>query len=198
MIPTSSAKAKSLSVAPPKSNRQMTGSSVFLLVFAFIGVATTFYGYGELLLRLREIIGGPVYSEGSMHWMYAGLVDGNYGQDKFYRFDENPWLVDFDLRRIHPLECDFGMGSPPNFFWRANVDPKSKTAIDRFLAATIAFGHTGFLLTYNNAAVRRSYSLIQPIAAEYDVSVRIDKPRRGHPSLGIDRRIGAERGRYVA
>ncbi len=129
--------------------------------------ATTFYGYGELLLRLREIIGGPVYSEGSMHWMYAGLVDGNYGQDKFYRFDENPWLVDFDLRRIHPLECDFGMGSPPNFFWRANVDPKSKTAIDRFLAATIAFGHTGFLLTYNNAAVRRSYSLIQPIAAYY-------------------------------
>lgn len=129
--------------------------------------SATYYGYGELMLRLREITGGPVYSEGSVHWMYAGLVDGNYAQDKFYRMDLNPWIVDFDLIRIHPLECDFGVGSPPNFFWRSGIDPHSEEGVDRFLTATVAFGHTGFLLTYNNESVKRSYNLIQPLAAYY-------------------------------
>ena len=130
--------------------------------------ATTFYAYGELLLKLRGIIGGPVYSEGSMHWLYAGLADGNYAQDKHYVFDANPWLVDFDLRRIHPLECDFGMGSHDNFLAKSPFKPnrKSREAIRRFLAATVAFGHSGFLLTYDNAAVRASYA-IQPLAAYY-------------------------------
>ena len=129
--------------------------------------ATTYYGYGELMLRLRELTGGPVYSEGTIHWLYAGLVDGNYAQDKFYRFDLNPWIVDFDLLRLHPLECDFGMGHQNMFYWRSGIKPDSPEGVDRFLTATVAFGHTGYLLTYNNAAVRRSYFLVQPLAAYY-------------------------------
>ena len=129
--------------------------------------ATTYYGYGELMLRLRELTGGPVYSEGAIHWIYAGLVDGNYAQDKFYRFDLNPWIVDFDLRRMHPLECDFGMGHHEMFYWRSDIKPNSPEGVDRFLTATVAFGHTGYLLTFNNAAVKRSYNLIQPLAAYY-------------------------------
>ena len=35
--------------------------------------------------------------------MYAGLVDGNYAQDSSYRLPDNPWLVDFDLLRLHLL-----------------------------------------------------------------------------------------------
>ena len=129
--------------------------------------AATYYGYGELMLRLRELTGGPVYSEGTIHWLYAGLADGNYAQDKFYRFDLNPWIVDFDLRRLHPLECDFGMGHQNMFYWRSDIKPDSPEGVDRFLTATVAFGHTGYLLTYNNAAVKRSYNLIQPLAAYY-------------------------------
>ena len=129
--------------------------------------AATYYGYGELLLRLRELTGGPVWSEGSIHWLYAGLVDGNYAQDKFYRFDLNPWIVDFDLLRLHPLECDFGMGHQNMFYWRSGIKPDSPEGIDRFLTATVAFGHAGYLLTYCNAAVKRSYSLVQPLAARY-------------------------------
>ena len=129
--------------------------------------AATYYGYGELMLRLRELTGGPVYSEGAIHWLYAGLVDGNYAQDKFYRFDLNPWIVDFDLRRMHPLECDFGMGHHQMFYWRSDIKPDSPEGVDRFLTATVAFGHTGYLLTFNNAAVKRSYFLVQPLAAYY-------------------------------
>lgn len=131
--------------------------------------ATTFYAYGELLTRLREIVGGPVVSEGSVHWLYAGLVDGNWAQDKHYGFHERPWLVDFDLRRIHPLECDVGMGDPVDFYWGAGKGTpgrKSDLGIKRFLAATIAFGHAGLLLTFDNRAVKWSYSL-QPLAAYY-------------------------------
>ena len=131
--------------------------------------ATTFYAYGELMLKLREIVRAPVISEGSMHWLYAGLVDGNWGQDKHYGFHEHPWLVDFDLRRMHPLECDVGMGDPVNFYGDCRgptPDRKSDLGIKRFLAATVAFGHAGLLLTFNNRAVRWSYSL-QPLAAYY-------------------------------
>ena len=129
--------------------------------------AATYYGYGELMLRLRELTGGPVYSEGAIHWLYAGLVDGNYAQDKFYRFDINPWIVDFDLLRLHPLECDFGMGHHIMFYWRSGIEPDSPEGVDRFLTATVAFGHTGYLLTFNNEAVKRSYGLVQPLAAYY-------------------------------
>ena len=50
-------------------------------------------------------------SEGNYHSFYMGLTDGNYGQDQSYRPAENPWLVDFDLRKMHDLGCNFGMGS---------------------------------------------------------------------------------------
>jgi len=77
------------------------------------------------------------------------------------------WIVDFDLLRLHPLECDFGMGHQNMFYWRSGIKPDSPEGVDRFLTATVAFGHTGYLLTYNNAAVKRSYFLVQPLAAYY-------------------------------
>ena len=108
--------------------------------------AATFYSYGELLDFERRIIKGPVYSEGQNHYMYCGLLDGNYGQDGFARLDENPWLVDFDLRRIHPLCNNFGMGNPA-MFYSSKRPPKAHVEWrDRFLAATVAFGHQGFFM----------------------------------------------------
>jgi hypothetical protein len=32
-----------------------------------------FYAWGELLLRQRELLDGPVWSEGGIHFMFAGL-----------------------------------------------------------------------------------------------------------------------------
>ncbi len=129
--------------------------------------AATFYAYGEIMLHQKKTWGGPVYSEGNNHWYYCGLTDGNYGQDQVARLPESPWLVDFDLRKMHPLCCNFGMGNPGMFFGRKvgmGSTPEQRSAsLDQFLAATLAFGHTGFLVMQNGigGAVRSYYALEQ-------------------------------------
>jgi len=127
--------------------------------------AATYYAYGEILLHQKKIWNGPVYSEGNNHWYYSGLADGNYAQDQSYQIPLNAWLVDFDLRKIHPLENNFGMGNPGMF---RNPEKDAKKALDRFLAATLAFGHTGFLtMEYGLSGGIRSYFTIQQIAKRY-------------------------------
>jgi hypothetical protein len=134
--------------------------------------AAVFYSYGEIMLLQKKAWHGPVYSEGNYHSFYMGLTDGNYGQDQSYRPAENPWLVDFDLRKMHDLGCNFGMGNLEMFY--ANAAQPRGTAeqrdaeIDRFLAATVAFGHPGFLVMeggYGNAL--RSYYLLQQLHSRY-------------------------------
>ena len=127
--------------------------------------AQTFYAYGEIMLIQKKCWGGPVYSEGSCHWMYCGLTDGNYAQDQEYQLAENPWIVDFDLLRLHPLCCNFGAGST-SMFYKRGCEPKEKWAlIDPFAACTVAFGHPPFLL-YNQNAVY-GYFMLQALAARY-------------------------------
>jgi len=169
--------------------------------------AATYYAYGEIMLLQKKGWNGPVYSEGPNHFFYSGLTDGNYAQDQGYRFVENPWLVDFDLRKMHDLECNFGMGNLSMFspavdpkdraFYLPNLEEKSEQGkeklVDRFLAATLAFGHPGFLvldycfdppkafgLAYGPPGVvklesgislaMRSYFMIQQIASRYTQS----------------------------
>ncbi|MCX7826163.1 MAG: hypothetical protein N2689_11485, partial [Verrucomicrobiae bacterium] len=134
--------------------------------------AATLYAYGEIMLHQKATWNGPVYSEGNHHWFYCGLTDGNYGQDQAAKLPVNPWLVDFDLRKLHPLCCNFGMGNPGMFYGREEnlgKTPDERDAhLDRFLAATLAFGHTGFLVVeggIQNAV--RSYFALQQIHAAY-------------------------------
>ena len=134
--------------------------------------AAVFYSYGEIMLHQKKAWNGPVYSEGNYHSFYMGLTDGNYGQDQNYRPAENPWLVDFDLRKMHDLGCNFGMGNPEMFY--ANVKqprgtPEERDAeIDRFLAATVAFGHPGFLVMDGGLANGlRSYYMLQQLHSRY-------------------------------
>lgn len=132
----------------------------------------TFYNYGEIMLLQKAAWDGPVYSEGGMHWMYVGLTDGNYGQDQPYDPANNPWLVDFDLRRMHNRCTSFGMGNTGMFFGRHQSLGRTRqevdASIDRFLAATVAFGHTGFLTFeggYDKAL--RSYYMLQQLHSRY-------------------------------
>ncbi|MCD4728193.1 MAG: hypothetical protein K8R46_11055, partial [Pirellulales bacterium] len=141
--------------------------------------AATFYAYGEIMLHQKKTWNGPVYSEGPNHWCYCGLTDGNYGQDQGARLNENPWLVDFDLRKLHPLCCNFGMGHPNMFFGRGkglgSTPEVQEARLDRFLAATLAFGHTGFLVTkggMTNAV--RSYFSLQQVHARYAQEIATD------------------------
>lgn len=134
--------------------------------------AAVFYSYGEIMLHQKKAWAGPVYSEGNYHSFYMGLTDGNYGQDQSYRPAENPWLVDFDLRKMHDLGCNFGMGNLEMFY--ANKPQPHETAeqrdaeIDRFLAATVAFGHSGFLLMDRGyPGALRSYYMLQQLHSRY-------------------------------
>ncbi len=141
--------------------------------------AATFYAYGEIMLHQKQTWGGPVYSEGNNHWYYCGLTDGNYGQDQAARLDERPWLVDFDLRKLHPLCCNFGMGNPGMFYGRGEglgkTPQERQSRLDRFLAATLAFGHTGFLVMEGGMpAAVRSYFNLQQVHAAYAQATAVD------------------------
>ena len=141
--------------------------------------AQVFYDYGEIMLLQKKVWNGPVYSEGSFHWWYAGLCDGSYAQDGTYGICDNPWLVDFDLRRMHDKCCNFGMGMPSMFYkWhnhKADRPADPDAALMRFLAATLAFGHPGYLAGPYSAKAKvddiedakTSYFLVQGVAARY-------------------------------
>lgn len=109
----------------------------------------TYERYAMLLMNERKAYGGPVISEGGTHWWYAGLVDGNYGNDRVL---ELPVFPDFNLLRIHPLEMDMGyMGTDY-----------------QYLAYTLAYGLKGFFnLTDKTPEIIRRYAMLQPLQKDY-------------------------------
>ena len=139
--------------------------------------AQVFYDYGEIMLIQKAAWNGPVYSEGGFQWWYVGLTDGNYAQTGTYGLYDKPWLVDFDLTRLHDKCCNFGIGNLNMFGGRGLGSKRQEERKLRFLAATIAFGHPGFLLGSGKPGryddERTSYFLVQGIAAKYtQASVR--------------------------
>jgi hypothetical protein len=139
--------------------------------------AQTFYAYGELLRNDSKIYGGPIFSEGTYHWLYAGLADGNYALAYDGRpLAKEPLLPVFDLYQIHSKECDIGMGWTANFCdaipdW---TRPDSlDRAIDRFLLHTLAYGHIGWLVEEGHGMARacRSYYMLQQVQARYGLKV---------------------------
>ena len=142
--------------------------------------AQTSYAYGEILRNDSRVFESPIFSEGTYQWMYAGLADGNYALVYNNRpMADEPLLPVFDLREIHPKECDIGMGWTTHFCasipnWRApeNLD----RSIDRFLLNTLAYGHIGWLVEeeYGWSRVARSYYMLQPVQARYGVKAPTD------------------------
>ncbi len=133
--------------------------------------AATFYAYGEILLNDQKIY-GPTWSEGTYQWMYAGLATGNYGlQYGGVDLSKEPLNVAFDLMKIHPLECDIGMPWTSGFFKEQGWDKPENIdrSIDHFIAATIAYGHIGWLVeeTYGIERTCRSYYMLQQLQKRY-------------------------------
>ncbi len=120
--------------------------------------ATNYRAWGALLMDGHKAYGGPIFSEGGHHWFFAGLVDGNYAQIWMPDAEGYPLLLDFDLRKIHPLEADISMTPGwrwgPGGFWGG-------------LAATIAYGHIGFQPTGDLAEAARYYYLMQQLQRRY-------------------------------
>lgn len=131
----------------------------------------TYYAYGELLLNERRAHQGPVFSEGATHWIYAGLVDGNYAN--FRGQGHLPMLVDFDLLKIHPLEMDVGAGPCNCQFGKTSRGMPLAWNI----ATTVAYGHLGELEAIGGFINRiKYYYMIQQLQSRYAM-VKVDKIR---------------------
>ena len=148
-------------------------------------MTSSFYSYGELLWKQKFIWDGPVYSEGWGHIVYAGLSDGDFARDDDYfsgaissKPDEpwnNPWIVDFDLLRIHPLNCC--IGAPARNFWGRRAPSDRDLYADVHLCYALAFGHAlvfhnGFFMRDNSLAVDdimelREYYMPLALAGRY-------------------------------
>ncbi|RJP31683.1 MAG: hypothetical protein C4527_07230, partial [Candidatus Omnitrophota bacterium] len=135
--------------------------------------AATFYAYGELLLHDQDVYDGHCWSEGHHQWLYSGLCTGNYGltYSNLHLWDY-PYLPHFDLMKMHPLNVDMGMPWTSHFFngnenWS---NPENiVTSIDQFIAATIAYGHIGWLVeeAYGIRKTCRSYYMLQQLQSRY-------------------------------
>lgn len=134
---------------------------------------TQFNAFARLLLNESKAHHGPVFSEGSYHWFYAGIVDGNYGQivphGRGWQIEP---IVDFDLLKMHPLMTDFGMGMPSMYYGRHGAWTEDRSHhsrwFDQFHTSTIAFGHIGYLASeWGFAGTLKSYYLIQALQKRY-------------------------------
>lgn len=133
--------------------------------------AGTFYAYGELLLNDQKVY-GPIWSEGTYHWLYAGLASGNYGLAyDGVDLSKEPLNVTFELMKMHPLECDMGMPWLGGFYKEPGWDKPEvvEANVDHYLAATIAFGHIGYLVeeTLGIEKACRSYYMMQQLQKRY-------------------------------
>lgn len=137
----------------------------------------TMRAYADILLTQRETWKGPVCSEGGIQFLYSGLHDNSYAQDAQYGLSMRPWLVDFDLLKMHDLNVNCGAGLVDQFYcwWRTmdETDPQatSEWRQSRWIAATLAFGHSALLDGGKGLAGKmRAYFAVQGIASKYTVA----------------------------
>ena len=132
-----------------------------------------FEAHGRFLWRECEMIGGPVISEGPMHWVYAGLAAGNYGQLYGREKPKRPMLLDFDLLKMHTKQCDAGIGITHMFYGRDLNRAIHDAGVhsdwcDRWLAWTLAAGHIAQLTTHwRDPGLIKSFYMVQPAQRHY-------------------------------
>ena len=91
------------------------------------------YGNMLALKKAREIMQGPIWSEGTAQMFRAGYTDLNYAQ---CNYPQLPVIPNFQLNKLHLLQND--IGSDLAAFSR-------KWTLDYWLATTIVFGNVGSL-----------------------------------------------------
>ncbi len=134
---------------------------------------TQFDAFARILVNESRIHGGPAISEGNFHWFYAGISDGNYATIlPFGTAWKTPPLVDFDLLKMHTKMTDLGMGSPFCFYgyegeWTTRPSRLTES-FDRFITATIAYGHMGYLVeSWHFDGTLKCYYLLQALQQRY-------------------------------
>jgi hypothetical protein len=134
-------------------------------------LAATAHADGALLAELARR--GPVVGEGGVHWLYPGQFQGHSARITGPAPARLPLLVDFDLRHLHPFQADAGVGSLEQFFGGpipADQKHSRSPYLDRYLAATLAFGHVASLPDIGEwglASALKAYFLLQPLHPLY-------------------------------
>ena len=125
----------------------------------------------KLFKFARQAHRGPFFGEGNRHFWWAGLVDGVEAQ--VVRKEYAPWLLDFDLLKIHPQMVNHGMGYWSR--WQVEEDARwnglpAPEKMDKYRAMELAFGHAAFIpseLWRSLDWVLKEYYLTRPIQARY-------------------------------
>ena len=123
----------------------------------------------------RDTFNGPVFGEGNNHWYWSGLLDGVEAQFGTGVSGNQgmiaPLAVDFDLTKIHPLQCNHGMG----YYERWWNQPTWGTlppmvVLDQYRMQEVAYGHAGFLggnLWMMKGAAWQEHHLLSPVSSHY-------------------------------
>ena len=139
---------------------------------AATGHLASSYALQQGVLRSQAQAGLAIGSGGN-HWLYAGVLTGYLARMVGTDPSRIPPLVDFDLQNLHTLETDAGLGTIDQYF--AGHIPQgekhSRSAyLDRYLAATAAFGHACLLpdpLEWGIASTVKSYYMLRELQKHY-------------------------------
>lgn len=115
----------------------------------------------------------PTLGEGGNHWLYAGILQGHLARMPGENPSRIPPVVDFDLRKMHPLQSDAGMGSIDHYYGQSipTAEKHGRSAhLSRYIAATAAFGHAVLLpdpTEWGIASALKSYFMLRKLQSQY-------------------------------
>ena len=122
----------------------------------------------------RETHGGPIFGEGGRHWYWSGCLDGveaelsaGWGNGRGLTA---PLCVDFDLLKIHPLQCNHGMGYFERWAPGENGELISVPYLDQYRMQEAIFGHAGYIGARSYTSLPLAWlehHLMQPVANSY-------------------------------
>ena len=135
-------------------------------------------GLSESYRQQRDILssqsqGGIAVGKGGCHWLYAGLLNGFLARMPGSDPSHCEPLVDFALGKLQPIETDAGVGTIDQYFGGAVPQDEKhsrSTYLDRFIAATAAFGHAGLIpdqLEWGTATTIKTYFMLQELQKHY-------------------------------
>ena len=136
------------------------------------GQLASSYALQQSLLH-SQTQAGLAIGNGGNHWFYAGVLTGYLARMVGSDPSRIPPLVDFDLQYLHTIETDAGLGTIDQYF-AGNIpqgEKHSRSAyLDRYLAATAAFGHACLLsdqLEWGIASMVKSYYMLRELQKHY-------------------------------
>ena len=137
----------------------------------------------SLFQTMKDIYRAPLSSEGaqgerSNGSLYAGYVDA-LEREITGCHDGCEIMVDYELRYIRPLMANQGMGYPERFQTGITPSNTSLYDFDKYNAASIAYGHTGFIGVQHSASLTEqinTYHMFRALQEQYlDTSAEVEE-----------------------